>query len=47
MQTEPRFVAVLDKVKAKIRVERLSVADPGQLAANTRAKEDRRPAVLR
>lgn len=47
VRTEPRFVAVLDQVKAKIRVERLSVADPGQLAANALAKEDRRPAVLR
>jgi TolB-like protein/Flp pilus assembly protein TadD len=47
MQSEPRFIAVLDKVKAKIRGERLNVADPSQLAAIARAKSTWRPATLR
>ena len=47
MQSDPRYVAVLEKVKTKIRGERSNVTDPSQLAVLTTVKKHWRPAPLR
>jgi len=44
MQSDPRYVAVLEKVKTKIRGERSNVTDPSQLAALTTVRKNWQPA---
>ena len=47
MQSDPRYVAVLEKVKTKIRGERSNVTDPSQLAILIAVRKNWRPAPLR